>query len=162
MSLAARTRDAVDRQPWLRRALAAGVVNYAAAAKSLDVEGDPDAIATALRRYAGELEEPTPAERDARIRLHGDRESVVADGHLPIDPAGTDGGEATVTASGEVDGALLSHVLATLAVEGVPVFGAGVDESGLAVIVPAVHGTAALGVVEDAVGTAPASGRGPR
>ena len=48
MSLAAETRAAVRARPWLLEALRAGVVNYAAAAESLDVDGDTDSIATAL------------------------------------------------------------------------------------------------------------------
>ncbi|MDX1748043.1 MAG: hypothetical protein R3324_19085, partial [Halobacteriales archaeon] len=55
MSLAEDTRQAVRRRPWLLTALQAGVVNYAAAARSLDIGADLDAVATALRRFAERL-----------------------------------------------------------------------------------------------------------
>ena len=55
MSLAADTREAVRNRPVLYDALCAGIVNYTAAAESLDVDGDTDAIATALRRFGQSL-----------------------------------------------------------------------------------------------------------
>jgi hypothetical protein len=60
MSLASETRDAVRARPFLHDALAAGVVNYAAAARALDIGGDVDAITAALRRFAEELSDPDP------------------------------------------------------------------------------------------------------
>jgi hypothetical protein len=67
-SLAARTREAVRARPFLHDALGAGVVNYTAAARALDVDGETDAIATALRRHAEELPE-TSTESDARVSM---------------------------------------------------------------------------------------------
>ena len=55
MSLAAETRAAVRERPVLYDALRAGIVNYTAAAESLDLDGETDAIATALRRFAQSL-----------------------------------------------------------------------------------------------------------
>ncbi len=69
MSLAAETRRAVDRRPFLRTALRAGVVNYTAAARFLAVDGETDAIATALRRYADELPAYETESRAARVRM---------------------------------------------------------------------------------------------
>ncbi|MXR42041.1 hypothetical protein GRX01_11920 [Halobaculum sp. WSA2] len=55
MTVAEETRAAVRERPFLYDALRAGVVNYAAAAATLDVDADPDAVATALRRFANDL-----------------------------------------------------------------------------------------------------------
>ena len=60
MSLASDTRDAVRRRSFLHAALAAGVVNYTAAARYLDV-GEEEAVVAALRRYAEELTAEQPA-----------------------------------------------------------------------------------------------------
>jgi hypothetical protein len=85
MTVAARTREAVRARPFLRDALAAGVVNYTAAARYLDV-GDEEAVAAALRRYAGDLSDDQPAAR-ARVRM----ESGL--GRVDDGAAGSDGGE---------------------------------------------------------------------
>jgi len=69
MSLAAETRAAIRARPWLLRALRAGVVNYAAAAESLDVDGDAESIATALRRFAGDLSDAETEYRDVVVRM---------------------------------------------------------------------------------------------
>jgi|APHM01.1.fsa_nt_gi hypothetical protein len=57
MSLAAETREAVRERPVLYDALRAGIVNYTAAAERLALNGDREAIATALRRFAESLSE---------------------------------------------------------------------------------------------------------
>jgi hypothetical protein len=59
MNVAERTREAVRRRPFLHDALAAGVVNYAAAAEFLDVDRGDDAVTAALRRYADDLDPTT-------------------------------------------------------------------------------------------------------
>ena len=71
MSLAEDTREAVRRRPFLLAALRAGVVNYTAAARSLadEVKGDPESIATALRRFAGSLPEWETDARNARVSM---------------------------------------------------------------------------------------------
>ena len=71
MTVAAETRRAVRENPFLRDALRAGVVNYTAAARFLDVgAGDEEAVAAALRRYEADLpayERPVP---DTRVRVN--------------------------------------------------------------------------------------------
>ncbi|WP_435062756.1 DUF7523 family protein [Halobaculum sp. EA56] len=57
MTVAEETRAAVRDRPFLYDALRAGVANYAAAAEALGLDADPDAVATALRRFADELGE---------------------------------------------------------------------------------------------------------
>lgn len=87
MTVAERTRSAVDARPFLRDALAAGVVNYAAAAETLSVadaesntdgRGDTDAVTAALRRYAAELSRSSPP-GDARVRMERGLSSVDMD-----------------------------------------------------------------------------------
>jgi len=129
MSLAAETRRAVDRHPFLRTALQAGVVNYTAAARYLDIDGEIDAIATALRRYAEELPTYETESRDVRVRMEsgigplegGDERgtSTAGDGTL-VTVGGTAfgpcGGDRTaIVATGDVDTAALAAVLARLA-----------------------------------------------
>ena len=48
MNTAATTRAAVDRLPWLRRGLRAGLLNAAAVAGWLDLPGDPESVAAAV------------------------------------------------------------------------------------------------------------------
>ena len=76
MSLAAGRRAAVRARPWLLSALRAGVVNYAAAADSLDVDGDREAIATALRRFESDLSSMDTEMRDVTVRMRSGVELV--------------------------------------------------------------------------------------
>ncbi|MFB9824990.1 DUF7523 family protein [Halobaculum roseum] len=75
MTVAEETRAAVRERPFLYDALRAGVVNYAAAAATLDIDADRDAVATALRRFANELDDraesdaDAPGDAGARVRM---------------------------------------------------------------------------------------------
>ena len=69
MTLAAETRAAVRRRPFLYEALRAGVVNYAAAARLLDVEGEQGAVVAALGRYAEALPNYEASAREARVTM---------------------------------------------------------------------------------------------
>jgi hypothetical protein len=142
VSIAERTREAVRDHPFLVDALRAGVVNHAAAAAFLDVDGDPESVATALRRYAASLNDADSAGRDARVTV--ERGVAVADGAGVDDPpalrvggvAVVPGGDATaIRATGDVDAAALGAVLARLRVEGVAVEAAGVADGSLVVVV---------------------------
>lgn len=159
MSVAERTRRAVRERPFLLDALAAGVVNYSAAARYLDVEGDEESVATALGRFAEELDAPGRDAGRTAVRLHRGLE-VCTDG--PSDagesPVGLAVGDATlgdggslaaVTASGDVDPGSLEDVLARLRAEDVGVRAAGTVEGDLVVAVPSRSGADALRIVED-------------
>lgn len=155
MSLAERTRDIAREHPFIVAALRADVLNYAAAARFLDVEGEDEAVATALRRFAGELPDYRTADRDARVTMHrgvGPADpgaALLAVGDLAL---AVDAGDLTaVVASGEVDAAALATTLCRLAVEGVGVEAAGVGDDTLAVVVGRRDGPDALRVVEDAL-----------
>jgi hypothetical protein len=173
MSLAAETRAAVRARPWLLDALRAGVVNYAAAAASLDVEGDRDAIATALRRFEDDLPDVDDDDaRDVTVRMRSGVGLVgpdgdAAEGETEDDAAGSDdsllsvdgerirrgGGRLTaIVADGDVDARALSAAVDRLAAENVVVDAAGVAGDRLVVVVPRADGANALRFVESAVG----------
>jgi hypothetical protein len=69
VTLAAETRAAIRRRPFLREALRAGVVNYAAAARLLDVEGEHSAVVAALGRYAEALPDYGESARETRVTM---------------------------------------------------------------------------------------------
>ncbi|MGQ4555627.1 DUF7523 family protein [Halobellus sp. GM3] len=173
MSLAAETRAAVRARPWLLRALRAGVVNFAAAAESLDVEGDADSIATALRRFSEDLDPAATADRDVVVRMRsgvglagvdvgadadgagvdGDAEAILSVGDASIVTA--DGSLTAIVADGDVDAGALASVVDRLAAEKVVVDAAGVAGGELVVVVPRSDGPNALRLVEDALAAVP-------
>lgn len=162
MSLAAETRDAVRERPYLLSALRAGVVNYAAAAESLDVEGDTDSVATALRRFADDLPDLTTEHRDATVRMRSgvglagedvdaspDDDRVVTVGGVEMVAA--DGPMTALVANGDVDARALSAAVDRLAAEDVLVDAAGVADDELVVVVPRRQGATALRIVESSL-----------
>lgn len=166
MSLAAETREAVRNRPVLFEALRTGVVNYTAAADSLAVEGDREAIATALRRFATDLDDPTAvAERSITVRLHSAIKAVDSAALLSVDGAGiavsgvaSDGSHeitvdehTAVRVTGDVDSRLLSSVLARLQVAEIPVAAAGSTEEAMVVVVPRREGPTAVQLIEAVV-----------
>ena len=166
MSLAEETREAARRRPFLVGALRAGVVNYTAAARYLseEVGGDPESVATALRRFADSLPDRETEARRARVSMKsglGETDDV-ADALLTVgDTAFTpDAGSLTgILAEGDVDATVLGHVLGRLAVEDVEVRAAGVAGEALLVAVERRDGPDAVRVVEDALEAVPDSER---
>jgi len=155
MSVAEATRDAVRARPFLRDALRAGVVNYTAAARQLDV-GDDEAVAAALRRFAAELEpyEHPAADRSVRVTMEsgfgrGDpADALLVVGDLALVP---DAGELTaLSCHGDVSPALFRTVLGRLAGGDVDVVAAAIGEDGCYVVVPRRDGPDALRLVEGA------------
>jgi hypothetical protein len=161
MSLAAEAREAIRREPSLHHALRAGVVNYRAVADALDLDGDPEAVATALRRYADELDPLGTESIDAPVRMQRgvglvddpepDADVVLAVGERRVV---RDGDMTAVRADG-VDTAALEHVLARLRTSSVVVDAAGVVDGELVVVVPRRQGATALRVVESALVSVP-------
>lgn len=163
MTLAADTREAVRRRPFLYDALRAGVVNYSAAARYLDVDGGSgedgapeDAVVAALRRYAEELPDYAPSETGGPVSMRsglgdGDpADALLSVGDLSLVP---DGGSLTaVTAGGDVDAAGLRAALGRLATAGVSVEAAAVGGGSLVVVADRRDGPDALRAVEDALG----------
>lgn len=166
-TLASETRDAVDDRPFLRLALRAGVVNYAAAARFLDVSEDTEAVATALRRYAEDLPDYETADRSARVTMQsgvgpveGDEkgDEGAAEGVLAVTDRTYAPGEGSLTAvvaAGEVDTRTLAVVLDRLHASEIRVDAAGVADDGLVVLVERRGGPDAIRVVEDALDAVP-------
>jgi len=157
MSLAADTRRAVRANPFLRDALRAGVVNYAAAARYLDV-GDQEAVVAALRRFEDDLADYEAPAVGARVTMErglartGDPEdALLRVGDVSLGP---DGGDLTaVSASGDgVDARALGLVLRRLDSEGVAVAAAGAADGVALVVVLDRDGPDALRCVEDSLG----------
>ena len=164
MTLAADTRSAVRRKPFVFEALRAGVLNYTAAARYLDV-GDLDPVAAALRRYAEELPDYESDSRDARVTMQSglgavevaeiedENEALLAVGGRALVP---DAGSLTgVLATGAVDARALAHVLDRLAIERTDVAAAGVAGDTLVVAVGRRAGPDAVRTVEDALDSVP-------
>ena len=157
MSLAAETRRAVEERPFLVTALRAGIVNYTAAARFLEVDGETDAIATALRRYAEELPDYETDSREARVRMESgigpvdsEAEALVTVGGTALGPT-TDGDRTAIVATGSVDAAALAEVLQRLALEEITPIAAGVAEETMVVAVERLAGANAVRAVEDAL-----------
>ncbi|MFB6220428.1 MAG: hypothetical protein ABEH90_03230 [Halolamina sp.] len=170
MSIAEATREAVRRQPFLLDALRAGVLNYTAAAAFIDVDGDDDAVTTALRRFGEELPPFETEQRDARVTMRsgvglqerdersgdagGDRaESVLLSAGGAIV---TKGGSLTaVLATGDVDTAALGTVCSRLAAVDIETEAAAVAGETLVVVVGRRDGAAAVQTVEAALSSVP-------
>lgn len=159
MSLAADARDAVQERPFLFEALRAGVVNYSAAARAIDVGDDEAAVATALRRYAEQLPDRTLDGRRASVTMHsGLARADGDDALLAINGEGfaVDDGDLTgVLATGEVDPAALGHALGRLGTAGVVPVAAGVVGESLCVVAERRDGPATVQAVEAALEAVP-------
>lgn len=155
MTLAEETREAVRRHPFLHEGLRAGVVNYTATARFLDVDGETDAVVAALRRFADDLpayERPgggPPVSVRSGLGQGDPADALVVVGDLALVP---DAGSLTaVIASGIGDPTALRRVLGCLAAHGIPIEAAAGGEA-LVVVTERRHGPDALRVVEDALG----------
>jgi len=162
MSLAADTREAVRARPVLYDALRAGIVNYTAAADRLDLDGDREAVATALRRFAESLDADGDADpksdRSLTVRMERGVDAETAES-LPvlaidavaaddaIDAADADAVTA-IRASGDVDSAVLATALDRLRIAEIDVLAAGVAGDALVVLVAQRAGVDALRLVE--------------
>lgn len=157
-SLAKHARGAVDSRPFLRDALRAGVVNYAAAARTLDVDGEEDALATALRRYADELPDYDEDARRSSVSMQSgigelDDDADAADALLTVNGTsyGDGGNRTALVGTGDVDASVLAPVLHRLSVDDITPEAAGVADAGFVVIVGRREGAKAIRAVEDAI-----------
>lgn len=170
MTVAAETRKAVRAHPFLYDALRAGVVNYTAAARFLDVREsqsersrsedvgeEEEAVAAALRRYAEDLAAYDTPEVDARVNMQSGlgptddpTEALLRVSDISLAPG--EGDLTAITATGDgVDPHALGHVLGCLRAEGVAVGAAGAVDGVLLVAVNRRDGIDALRVVEGAL-----------
>lgn len=161
-SLAERTRAAVREQPYLLATLRAGICNYAAAARYLDVEGEETAVATALRRFADELSPPETVEVDPRITMESGWGEVSVDGtespRLTVGETAyaPDSGELTaILLEGEFPVEILAHVIQRLVARDISPVGAGRAQQTAVVLVERRRGPTALRIVEDALSAVP-------
>ena len=163
MSTAEATRDAVRRRPFLLHALRAGVLNYTAAATFLDLDGENDAIATALRRFAEELPPFETGSRDARVTMQSgvaveqSREERGDEALLRVgESAVVEGGSLTaVLATGEVEATVLGAVCARFDAEGIKPSAAAVAGESLVVVVGRRDGPTAVQAVESVLSAVP-------
>lgn len=162
MSLAAETRQAVERHPFLYDALRAGVVNYTAAARFLrdeaDVDGETEAVATALRRYAADLETAAPVGRETRVRMQsgvgsvddtdeGD-DAVLTVGRTSLATGANSSESTALIVTGEVGGRALAAALESLAIDGIDVVAAGLESETMVIVVDRLDGANGVRAVE--------------
>ena len=93
MSLAAITRREVRKTPYLYDAIRAGIVNYSAAARMLDLEGQDTAVSVSLQRLNKELPPLEMARIDANITISSDEINQ----------------QVKIVVEGPVDAKILSH-----------------------------------------------------
>jgi hypothetical protein len=155
MTVAGDARAGVREHPFLETALRAGVVNYTAAARFLDVGGE-EAVAAALRRYAAELDDYAPADRRASVSMQSGV-GPADEGEAALLSVGgtafaTEGGSHTaVVAEGEVDPWALADALGRLRTADVAVEAAAACSGSLAVVVDRRDGPDAVRAVEAAL-----------
>jgi hypothetical protein len=155
MTLAADTREAVRRHPFLHDALRAGVLNYSAAARFLGVDGETDAVVAALRRYADDLPDYDAAGPGAAVSMrrglgHGDpEEALLVVGDTALEPGA--GSLTALLATGDVGATALRRALGRCGTADVDVEAAGVGGGALVVVVDGRDGPDALRAVEDAL-----------
>ncbi|GAB7017520.1 DUF7523 family protein [Halostagnicola bangensis] len=170
MSLASETRRAARNHPFLITALRAGVINYTAGARFLDVDGENEAVATALRRYAEELPEYDAKSPEIRVTMESgigpvqvdgegaDFENVLSVGGSPFGPDGD--GHTAVFASGAVDPSHLGAALQALEFEDIEVVGAGFSDGAVIVVVERLAGANAVRTIERVLEETPTSRSG--
>ncbi|WP_229113615.1 DUF7523 family protein [Halapricum desulfuricans] len=152
MSLAADTREAVRTHPFVYEGLRAGILNYSAAARFLDV-GETDAVAAALRRYAEELPERDTDECELRVTMHsGVGPAEASDEPLLVvgeTALAANGGDATaVVATGDVGPDFLRTVLGRCAAAEISVEAAAVGPDALVVVVGRRDGPDTVRLIE--------------
>ena len=160
MSLAEQTRSAVREQPFLFDALRAGVLNYTAAARFLEIDGDEDAIATALRRFGEELESYDEESVHATVTMQrrvGITEAPNPDALLQLGDVGVepDGPYTAISASGDVPPGALGCICQRLRAAGIELAAAAGVGGELSLVVDNDDAVDTLRIVEDAVGSLP-------
>ena len=103
MSLAAITRREVRKTPYLYDAIRAGIVNYSAAARMLDLEGQDAAVSASLQRLSKELRPLEMVRIDANITISSDETKQ----------------QAKVAVEGPVDAKILSNLILVCHMNGI-------------------------------------------
>lgn len=157
MSLAERTREAVRARPFLHEALRAGIVNYTAAARYLDV-GEETAVAAALRRYGAELEEVAVREGSVRVTMESGVGQTEENPLLRVGETalGIDGGDrSAILARGALSIRDGRQVLGRCETAEVTTVAFGATGETLVLVVERRDGPTALRLVEAVVETGP-------
>ena len=149
MSVAERTRNAVCANPFLHDALAAGVVNYTAAARYLDV-GKEEAVVAALRRYAEGLTAEQPAAQ-AQVRVESGLGPNEGEPLLQVGETGFTPGEGSLTgvlATGSLSLAAFRQLLGRCDTADLTVHAAGFTGDAAIVVVERRDGPETLQLAE--------------
>ena len=170
MSLAAEARAAVRARPFVFDALRAGLLNHSAAAawlvEAADLDGDPDAVAAALRRFREDLPAYATAPRGATVSMRSgvglstdDASTAATDGEplLRVGDAAVvpDGDHMAIVATGDVDTPALAAALRRLTVREIEVAAAGVAGDAFVCVVGRRDGPDAVRIVEAALDAVP-------
>ena len=150
MTIAEQAREAARSHPFVYDALRAGVLNYTAAARFLDL-GDEEAVAAALRRYGEQLEYDLPA-GETRVTMESGLGPTADDALLTVGETalGPNAGSLTgVLATGAVSLELFHRVIGRCVAASLPVHAAGFTEEALLVVVERRDGPEAIQLVED-------------
>ncbi|MGM0605830.1 MAG: DUF7523 family protein, partial [Halobacteriota archaeon] len=141
MTVAAETRAAVRNIPFLFAGLRAGLLNYTAAAEYLDVDGETEAVAAALRRFAEDLPPVEPDPNDVTVRMQrgvgtttGDASNALVSVH-GVSIAPDAGDDTALVVTGDVTPALVGEALLGLRTASIDVLAAGVADGAAIVVV---------------------------
>ena len=135
MSLAAITRRAVRKTPYLYDALRAGIVNYSAAARMLNLEGQDAAISVSLQRLSKELPPLEVASIDANITISSDETKQ----------------RAKIVIEGPVDAKALSHLILVCHMNEIRIIEASVVMGEIDIVVEWKDGPNSLRLIERAL-----------
>jgi len=135
MSLAAITRRAVRKTPYLYDALRAGIVNYSAAARMLNLEGQDAAISVSLQRLSKELPPLEMASIDANITISSDETKQ----------------RAKIVIEGPVDAKALSHLILVCHMNGIRIIEASIVMGEIDIVVEWKDGPNSLRLIERAL-----------
>lgn len=151
MTVASDTRAAVREHPFVYDGLRAGIVNYTAAARFLDV-GELEAVGAALRRYAEELDDYEPQNGRSSVSMRSgvgpveDGEGLLSVGEATF---AADGGEHTaIVATGTFEAAILGEILGRFRTAEIDVAAAAAAQGSATVVVNRRAGPDAVRIVE--------------
>lgn len=158
MTTAETTREQARTHPYLIDALRDGIVNYAAAARTLDVSADTDAVATALRRYATDLPPRTTTSHDVRVTITTPESPT--DNPLSRVPPDTRENTATeplthITATGDIPPRALEHILGLCHTHRITPVAASATPDRLVLVVDRADAATALRLTETGFQTTP-------
>ncbi|WP_415487561.1 hypothetical protein [Candidatus Hikarchaeum yamanae] len=139
MSLAAITRREVRKTPYLYDAIRAGIVNYSAAARMLDLEGQDTAVSVSLQRLNKELP-PLEMERiDANITISSDETNQ----------------QVKIMVEGPVDAKILSHLILVCHMNEIRIIEASISRGEIQIVVEWKEGPNSLRIIERALESIP-------